>query len=161
MKAPVPEPEPRDSVRLRNHCRGPRLDLRLLRRMIRVLLQDHLGRREFHLAIHFVGNVQITRLNEAYLRHRGVTDVIAFDYSKGASGLLCGEIFVCLPEAIVQARRFRTAWQHEVVRYIIHAILHLCGYDDRTAGQRRRMRSAENAALRQLAARYALLRLSK
>jgi len=64
------------------------------------------------------------------LRHAGATDVIAFDYSIRASHLR-GEIFICVDEALVQARRFRTTWQSESVRYVVHGVLHLLGFDDR------------------------------
>ena len=44
-----------------------------------------------------------------------------------------GEMFICVDEAIVQAKKFKTNWQSEVVRYIIHGILHLLGHDDLNA----------------------------
>ena len=46
--------------------------------------------------------------------------------------LLCctGKSFVCLDEAVRQARRFHTTWQSELVRYVVHGVLHLLGYDD-------------------------------
>jgi probable rRNA maturation factor len=142
------------SVWLRNRQRGRRLDLRLLRRIVRALLQEVLGYREYELDIHIVGGAEITRLNEEFLRHQGATDVITFDYAAAGTRRLHGEIFVCLPEALAQARRFRTTWQRELVRYVVHGVLHLCGYDDRTTAERRRMKRAEDAALRQLAAQY-------
>ena len=53
--------------------------------------------------------------------------------------LLHGEIFICVDEAIRQARRFGTIWQSEIVRYLIHGVLHLLGFDDS-----RHRRPAEN-----------------
>jgi probable rRNA maturation factor len=146
----------RDSVLLRNHQRSQPLDSRLLRRIIRTLLVEVLDRREFQLEVHIVGAEDITRLNETYLRHRGRTDVIAFDYAEAGDTALQGEIFVCVPEAVAQARRFRTSWQRELVRYLVHALLHLTGYDDRTTAARRKMKRAEDAALLRLATEYYL-----
>ncbi len=149
-----------DSVVLRNHDRSAPLDLRLLRRIVRTLLLDILDRPQFDLEIHIVDVDKITRLNENYLRHQGVTDVIAFDYSNSPDAALHGEIYVCLPEARAQARRFRTTWQSELVRYLVHAVLHLIGYDDRAPAKRRSMKRAEDDALRQLQILYSLNKIS-
>jgi len=137
------------------------LDLRLLRRVIRTLLLEVLNQPRFGLEIQIVGAKEMTRLNETYLRHRGITDVIAFDYADPGQPGLQGEIFVCLPEAKTQARRFRVTWQRELVRYLVHAVLHLSGYDDRTPVQRREMKRAEDAALRILSTRYGLEKIAR
>ena len=83
--------------------------------------------------------------------------------SRGRPANCCGslhaDIVVCVDEAAAQARRFRTTWQSELVRYIVHGILHLRGFDDRRPGQRRKMKRAEDRFLRQLAGRFDLRRL--
>jgi rRNA maturation RNase YbeY len=110
---------------------------------------------EFELGLHFVNTAEMTRLNEAFLRHAGPTDVITFDHAeRPAAGRLHGEIFVCVDEAAAQARRFRTIWQAEVLRYVIHGTLHLLGYDDRLARARRKMKREEDRLLRTLLARF-------
>jgi probable rRNA maturation factor len=109
----------------------------------------------------------MTRLNETFLRHEGSTDVITFDHSEpGTRNLeqgtdIHGELFVCVDEAILQARRFRSSWQSEVVRYIIHGVLHLLGHDDRRVADRRKMKLAENRLLRLMATRFALSQLAR
>ncbi len=160
MRGPVFGRERQDSVILCNHQRRQRVDLRLLRRIVRTLLLEILDRPLFQLEIHILGEEQITRLNEEYVHHRGVTDVIAFDYSEPGDGTLRGEVFACLPEAFAQARRFRTSWQRELVRYLAHAVLHLCGYDDQTPAKRRVMKRAEDDALRRLSAQYFLEKIA-
>ena len=45
------------------------------------------------------------------------------------SRFLHGEIFICVDEAIPQAKEFRTSWQSEIVRYIVHGVLHLLGHE--------------------------------
>ena len=70
-----------------------------------------------------------------------------------------GEIFVCVDEAVLQARKFDVGWQSEVARYIIHGILHLLGFDDTSAGARRKMKREENRRLREIARRFPLSKL--
>jgi rRNA maturation RNase YbeY len=67
---------------------------------------------------------------------------------------LHGEIFVCLDEAVSQARRFHTTWQSELVRYVVHGVLHLLGYDDAASRARRRMKEAEDNLVGQLASQF-------
>jgi len=157
--------------------------MRLLRRILQALLRETWRDRGFDLAIYLVSVPEITRLNEAFLQHKGSTDVITFDYAEkaesafpeapswprkrshpdrraGPPALLHGEIFVCVDEALSQARRFRATWQTELVRYVVHGLLHLLGYDDRDARARRRMRETEDALIGQLARRFDLQRLS-
>jgi probable rRNA maturation factor len=74
---------------------------------------------------------------------------------------LHGELFICLDDAVAQAREFRTTWQAELARYVIHGVLHLRGFDDTTPAARRKMKRAENALLRGLARRLALARLAR
>lgn len=64
---------------LRNRQRACAVDLRLLRRVVRALL-DALEVSDFELAIHLVGLEEIVHLNETYLHHAGPTDVISFDH---------------------------------------------------------------------------------
>ena len=70
-----------------------------------------------------------------------------------------GEIFICLDEAVSQARRFRTTWQSELVRYVVHGVLHLLGYDDAASRARRRMKKAEDTLLHLLAREFDLYNL--
>jgi len=70
-----------------------------------------------------------------------------------------GEIFICVDEAVLQARKFGTSWPSEVVRYIVHGVLHLCGFDDSSAGARRKMKREENRRLREMTRRFPLSKL--
>jgi probable rRNA maturation factor len=178
-----PEPESQRALVLRNHHRLRRVDLRLLRRIVHTLLRETGHDGSYDLAIYLVSAPEITLLNEKFLQHKGSTDVITFDYGEQAgpasrlagfevtarpSGnrrdpsrtLLHGEIFICLDEAVSQARRFQATWQSELVRYAVHGVLHLLGYDDQNARVRRTMKNAEETLVRQLAARFEFQRLS-
>jgi len=145
---------------VRNRQRARPLNTKFLRDIIRSLLVEDLFRDEFEIGVSIVGEPSMLRLNESFLRHKGSTDVITFDYSDTTRpNCLAGEIFVCLDEALIQAPRFRTTWQKELIRYIVHGILHLCGYEDKTAPARRKMKQQENHLMRRLAARFKLAQL--
>jgi rRNA maturation RNase YbeY len=142
---------------LRNRQRTRPVDLRLLRQVINGLF-SHLEVRDFDLAVHLVGEREMTRLNETRLRHAGSTDVITFDYGQ-PGGPLAGEIFVCVDEALAQAARFRVQWPEELVRYIVHGVLHLRGYDDLRPAPRARMKREESRLLKKLACDFRLSKL--
>ncbi len=142
---------------VRNRQRARPLNTELLRKVLRALLIDELSRDDFEIGISIIGEEAMTRMNEGYLRHKGSTDVITFDYTDASRPkCLAGEIFACLDEALVQAPRFRVTWQHELVRYIVHGILHLCGYDDKIVAEQKKMKQEENRLVRRLAARFKL-----
>jgi probable rRNA maturation factor len=167
------------SLVIRNRQRALAVNLRLMRRLVRALLADAFGANEVGLGIHLVGTPAITRLNETHLGHAGSTDVITLDYAdlpvqtecvrrkagsppaRPVSSPIHGEIFICLDEAVAQARRFRTSWQSELARYMIHGILHLRGYDDLKAGDRRVMKREEDRLLRGLSRRFPLRKLAR
>ena len=102
----------------------------------------------------------MTHINQTYLRHAGSTDVITFDHAETRS-TPHGEIFICHDEAILQARRFRTTWQSEIVRYLIHGVLHLRGFDDHRAADRRKMKREENRLLREISLRFPISKLAR
>ncbi|MDE3066584.1 MAG: rRNA maturation RNase YbeY [Verrucomicrobiota bacterium] len=163
------------TITVSNRQRARKINLPLLRRIAAALLSD-LQIADAALEINLLGAAQMARLNETFLRHAGPTDVITFDYAKRAgrfpgpsqvpgkrggdrrraARVLRGEIFVCVDEAVRQARTFRTRWQSELVRYIVHGVLHLTGHDDGGAAARRVMKRAEDRGLRGLARRFSL-----
>ena len=145
------------SLAISNFQRAVRLNTRLLRDVANWLLTEALALDEFDLAVCVVRAPEMARLNETFLQHEGSTDVITFDYSdassaapRAASPSLHGEIFVCIDDAMAQAREFRTSWQSELARYVIHGVLHLRGYDDLNPADRRKMKREENRLLKQV-----------
>ena len=163
-RSPGPKRGADRTLALRTQQRVRRVELRLLRRITTALLQETWPGGGLDLAIHLVAAPEMTRLNETFLRHKGSTDVVTFDYAEPAGrekrascpALLHGEVFVCLDEAVTQARRFRVTWQSELVRYVVHGVLHLLGYDDLNPRARRRMKAAENRLMRRLDRQFAI-----
>lgn len=115
---------------------------------------------DFRIGVLLVGAREMARLNEAFLKHAGATDVLAFGYTTNRSKSLHGEVFICIDEAVRQARRFGTSWQKELVRYLAHGLLHFQGYDDSTAPQRRKMKALENALVQEMARQFSLSQLA-
>jgi len=161
------------SVTIANRQRVQKINLRLLKKITAALLAE-LETQRAEIGICLVAAPEMTRLNETFLKHKDSTDVITFDYrtegragsplsADGAHGVsrptILGEIYVCVDEAVLQARKFGTTWQSEVVRYLIHGVLHLLGFDDSSAGARRKMKREENRRLREMTRRFPLSKL--
>jgi probable rRNA maturation factor len=145
---------------VKNQQRSRPIDRRHLCRIIRSFLCDDLDREKYILGIYLVGDKTITRLNETHLRHAGSTDVITFDYTDThSSPALIGDVFVCVEEAVRQSAKYRTTWQSEVIRYIVHGVLHLCGHDDQKPAARKKMKREEDRIVRSLSARFSFSRL--
>lgn len=134
------------------------------RKVLRALFEGELQVCEGELSLVLLSARAMAQLNESFLRHAGTTDVITFDYtdrsknSGSPQAALSGEIVVCVDEAIMQARRFRTSWKLELLRYAIHGGLHLLGYDDKCAHERRQMKREEDRLLAKMARKSGLSR---
>jgi probable rRNA maturation factor len=100
-----------------------------------------------------VDDEEIARLHGQFMADPSPTDVLTFDLRDDlADGVIEGEIIVSAETARRQAQQFRVNPAEELLRYAIHGTLHLAGYDDHTAADRRRMRREENRVLLELAA---------
>jgi probable rRNA maturation factor len=137
-----------------NRQRAWRVDVAGLRVVVEDLLMNQLGLGSWQLGIHLVGARTMAQLNWRWLRHEGSTDVITFDHRDQPTGAMHGEIFICLDDAAVQAREFGTRPSAELVRYAVHGVLHLSGYDDLDTAARRVMKRAENRWVQRLLARH-------
>lgn len=153
------------TIHSRQSTRG--VEVTLLRRIAKDLFAGLPQVQAAELGICLVAAPEMSRINEAFLQHAGSTDVITFNYSEPATRNseaaphLQGEIFICVDEAVAQARCFRTTWQSELVRYLVHGVLHLLGHDDQAAVDRRKMKRVENRLVKVLTARFALSRLAR
>ena len=147
---------------LRNRQRTRALNTPLLRRILLHLLQEEFAANDYELGFHFIAADEMARVNQQFLQHDGSTDVITFDYGDiGAALKLHGEVFVSIPDAVAQAQEFSTTWQSELVRYIIHGLLHLRGFDDLQPAKRREMKREENRLLKQVVAQFPVRSLAR
>ncbi|HEY5040446.1 MAG TPA: rRNA maturation RNase YbeY [Verrucomicrobiae bacterium] len=144
--------------------RKKKINAPLLKQITGALLAE-LKITEAELGINLVGACEMTLINETFLQHTGSTDVITFDHSilgqrtPDAGQQLHGELFICVDDAISQAKHFKTTWQSEVVRYLVHGVLHLLGHDDGKPPSRRKMKRAENRRLRSVAQKFSLAQI--
>jgi len=149
-------------LNFRNRQRERKINLPALKKILRSFLKEFAATRgdsnplaEYDLGIHLVNAIEIERLHQTWLHHQGSTDVITFDYCDPAQPQrLAGDIFVCVSVAIAQAKTFKTTWQSELVRYVVHGILHLAGFDDRTTKKRTEMKRVENHWIRVLSRQF-------
>lgn len=149
------------NIVIANRQRTKKIDPRFLKRVVKEVFTE-LEVAEAELGINLVAAREMTQVNETFLQHEGSTDVITFDHAeKRKAGSLHGELFICVDDAIRQAKEFKTNWQSEVVRYVVHGILHLLGYDDLEPRLRRTMKREENRLVRLLAKRFSLAELSR
>jgi len=89
------------------------------------------------LSITFVGRAAISELNRCYLGHRGPTDVIAFGLERsGKRGAVVGDIYICPQVARDNAKRQGVPVGEEVLRLVVHGILHVLGHDHPTGASR-------------------------
>lgn len=100
------------------------------------------------LAIVFTHNRYIRKINREFLKHDYSTDVIAFPL--GEEGGVEGEIYINLDAAKRQAREYNVTYTQESRRLLIHGVLHLLGYDDKTIRKKKLMHERENIYLEQI-----------
>lgn len=105
------------------------------------------GARVAEVDVAVVDRGRIARLNRRWLGRAGATDVISFDLSDGGEGPLVAQLVVCGDVAVSQARRRGEGVQRELMLYVVHGLLHLMGYDDRTPRRARRMRGRQEELL--------------
>ena len=95
-----------------------------------------------NLHYNFVSAEKIHSINSQFLNHDYPTDVIAFDYCEDKE--LSGEVFVCQKIVEQNAVYYSQTIENEMVRVLVHALLHVCGHDDKTDESKLKMRKKED-----------------
>ena len=103
------------------------------------------GRNIKGLSIIFGSDDFLFNLNVTFLHHKTLTDVITFDLSEGKE--IEGEIYVSLDRVEENALKFDSSFEKELLRVMIHGLLHLLGYQDKTPSQKAQIRKKEEAYL--------------
>ncbi len=100
------------------------------------------------ISLAFVDNSTIHQLNKRYLDHDEPTDVLSFPLSEPGARKLAGELVIGVEVAREQAGARGHDVGAELTLYVIHGLLHLCGYDDKADAEAARMRERERHYLR-------------
>ncbi|HXG10301.1 MAG TPA: rRNA maturation RNase YbeY [Gemmataceae bacterium] len=125
------------------------VDRGFIRQVVRTVLEGE-GVKDAEISVAFVDNPTIHRLNQRYLQHDEPTDVLSFPLSEPNARRLAGELVIGAEVARAQAEDRGHDVQAELALYVIHGLLHLCGYDDKTEKAAAQMRQRERHYLREL-----------
>ena len=103
------------------------------------------SRIEGDLTFIFCSDNYLLEINKQYLQHDYFTDIITFNYNENE--VISGDIFISLDTVKSNAEEYKVTFFNELLRVIVHGILHLIGFDDKTSEQKKIMREKENEAL--------------
>jgi probable rRNA maturation factor len=150
MSGGAPKRPETPDINVRNLQRKVRIDLPALQMFAERALTVCLAHRPRHktqlrklreISILLISDRRMAALHRRFLKKSGPTDVITFEH---------GEIFISAETARKHAREFTSSVLGETKLYIIHGLLHLHGFDDRTKADARRMEKMQNKVLKQI-----------
>ena len=90
----------------------------------------------------FCDDEYLHKINLEYLNHDTLTDIISFDYTMGNE--ISGDTFVSIERVWDNAKDYKTLFEDELKRVLVHGILHYCGYKDKSEDDEELMRSKED-----------------
>jgi probable rRNA maturation factor len=103
------------------------------------------GKKEGTINYIFCSDKYLLEINKEYLNHDYFTDIITFNYNE--RDIISGDIFISLDTVKANAEEYKVTYDNELLRVIIHGILHLVGFNDKTEDQKKEMRHKEDDAL--------------
>jgi len=95
-----------------------------------------------NISFFIITDNELSKINKEFLSHTTLTDIITFNYSKDKA-LLC-EIYISSERVLENAKIFSVTPEKEMLRVMIHGILHCCGYNDKSVDQKSAMTKQEN-----------------
>jgi probable rRNA maturation factor len=122
----------------------PSLNFSLVEQWIVKIISEH---QKFtgNITFVFCDDDHLLSINKQFLNHDYYTDVITFDYS--SNKLVSGDIFISVDMVLFNSLKEDTGFENELLRVIIHGVLHLIGFKDKSNSQRAEMTCHENHAL--------------
>ena len=100
----------------------------------------------------FCSDNYLHSLNVSYLQHDTLTDILTFPYTPPPA--IEGDIFISIERVQDNAQIYKVSFEEELLRVIIHGILHLCGFKDKTDIEKEEMYQRENKALNEFKERW-------
>ena len=122
----------------------PELDRQRLALWLQKVTEEH-NRILDGLGYIFCDDETILDVNRQFLSHDYYTDIITFDYCRGK--MVRGDMYISLDTVGTNAETMGEPYARELLRVIVHGVLHLCGINDKGPGEREIMEAHENAAL--------------
>ncbi|MFZ1080620.1 MAG: rRNA maturation RNase YbeY [Candidatus Kryptoniota bacterium] len=129
-----------------NHELAPKLERGRIALLVRQIIRDEKKKAD-NINVVLVNDDYILDVNQKFLNHNYKTDVISFDLSENEK--IDGEVYVSVDRAKAQAGRYKVSLEMEILRLIVHGILHLTGLNDKTRSEKLRMRKRENVFIQQ------------
>jgi len=117
---------------------------RQVKNIINRIISDA-GKKGVKVDVIITGDEKLYEINKEFLGHDYYTDIITFDYNEGRA--ISGEIYISAERVKDNSRNFGVSFNVEMRRVIFHGFLHLCGYDDRTKEERKKMSEMEEMYL--------------
>lgn len=96
----------------------------------------------------FCSDNHLLKINQNFLNHDYYTDIITFDNNPAPSKKIMGDIFISIHRVKDNAKQYGVSFEEELNRVIAHGLLHLCGLKDKTPTDEKKMRRAEEEALK-------------
>jgi rRNA maturation RNase YbeY len=112
-----------------------------IKKLLQRIAFDH-GNKIQQIDYVFVDDKALLEINKDVLNHDYYTDIISFDYTEDKN--IEGEIYISVDRVIDNARKFKEEFHVELLRVIIHGVLHYVGYKDKTKKEANAMRDKEN-----------------
>ncbi|TLX77105.1 rRNA maturation RNase YbeY [Labilibacter sediminis] len=97
------------------------------------------------IAFIFCSDSYLLEINKEFLNHNYFTDIITFNYCEG--DIISGDIFISIDTVNSNAKEYSVSFENELNRVIIHGVLHLLGFDDKTEEENEKMHELEDEAL--------------
>ena len=94
----------------------------------------------------FCDDDYLVEINQQYLNHDTLTDIISFDYSLGNE--IHGDVYISIERVRENAEEFKVSFEEELKRVMIHGVLHYCGYKDKSESDELLMRSKEDEKIK-------------
>ena len=136
-------------IRIRNQHASYKLNEFFIKKLSADILKRIRAPQTTELEIIFMDNPAIKLINRRYKKLDAATDVLSFklDRREFGSNIFLGEIFISLDMAFRNSKAYGTQFTDEIMLYIIHAILHLFGYDDSNLKDKDRMSKKQSVLL--------------
>lgn len=107
------------------------------------------GIKSYFIRVLFVPSSRIERLNTTFLNHEYSTDIITFDLSESKTHM-DAELYICPSVVYENSLSYSSNYKYEMLRVIIHGLLHLTGYNDKTIKEKKEMRDVEDYWIREV-----------